>query len=386
MFTRQVVQKLSHFRTPFYYYDVSLLRETLHRLQSEARRYGFKIHYALKANAEPRLLTIIREHGLGADCVSGNEIRRALETGFAPEEIVFAGVGKTDEEIQLALQSDIFCLNVESVQELEVVARLARLHDRIAPVALRINPDVAAPTHEYITTGREEDKFGISWHDVPTAVTLLQQQPGLRFLGLHFHIGSQITDRDVFKKLCLRVNEIQEWFHRQGMPIVHLNVGGGLGIDYQNPDAHSIPDFAAYFAVFDRFLKRRPDQVVHFELGRAIVGQCGTLLTRVLYVKQGMKKTYVIVDAGMTELIRPALYGAYHHIENLTARRGRRRFEYDVVGPVCESSDFLGKAVRLPETRRGDLLAVRSTGAYAEVMASRYNLRNPAGSVFSDVL
>ncbi|NOX37765.1 MAG: diaminopimelate decarboxylase [Calditrichaeota bacterium] len=386
MFTPEIVQKLSRFRTPFYYYDVGLLRETLETLCQAAEQYDVNVHYALKANAEPHLLSIIREYGLGADCVSGNEIQRALEVGFPPEAIVFAGVGKTDLEIEHALEADIFCLNVESLQELQVIAELARLKDRIASVALRINPNVEAGTHEYITTGREEDKFGIPWKDVPAAVELLQQTPHLRFLGIHFHIGSQITDLNVFKRLCLRVNDIQRWFRQQGLPVLHLNLGGGLGIDYDDPDAHPIPDFASYFQIFDRYLERRADQTLHFELGRSVVGQCGALITRVLYVKQGVERRYAIVDAGMTELIRPALYGAYHQIDNLTAEAGRKSFTYDVVGPVCESSDFLGKDVSLAEVRRGDLLAIRSAGAYAAVMASQYNLRDPAGVVFSDML
>ncbi len=386
MFTPDIVQKLDRFRTPFYYYDVGLLRETLESLRQAAKQYDVKVHYALKANAEPHLLSIIREYGLGADCVSGNEVQRALEVGFPPEAIVFAGVGKTDSEIEQALEADIFCLNVESLQELRVIADLARLKDRMASVALRINPNVEADTHEYITTGRGEDKFGIPWKDVPAAVERLMQTAHLRFLGIHFHIGSQITDLEVFKRLCLRVNDIQQWFRQQGLPVLHLNLGGGLGIDYEHPDAHPIPDFASYFGVFDRYLERRADQTLHFELGRSLVGQCGALITRVLYVKQGVERRYAIVDAGMTELIRPALYGAYHQIENLTADAARKPLTYDVVGPVCESSDFLGKEVTLAEVRRGDLLAVRSTGAYAAVMASHYNLRDPAGVVFSDTL
>ncbi len=384
MFNRELIRKLQQKQTPFYYYDLNLLQETLRQLKQAAGRYGYRIHYALKANANDRILQVIRQFELGADCVSGNEVRKALEAGFPPEEIAFAGVGKTDKEIEFALKNNIFAFNVESIQELQVIDEIAGRLNKTAPVALRINPDLEANTHHYITTGKEENKFGIYITRLEEALNVLAGLKHLHFVGLHFHIGSQITDLEVFANLARRVNDIQQQLTALGWNPAHLNLGGGLGIDYQQPDVHPIPDFPAYFAAIHRHLKPLPGQTVHFELGRSVVGQCGSLITRVLYVKTGVKTRFAVVDAGMTELIRPALYHAYHHIQNLTGRGEEQ--PYDVVGPICESSDFFGKSVRLPEVRRGDLLAIRSTGAYAEVMASNYNLRQKAPAVYSDEL
>lgn len=384
MFSSELIKKFEAIPTPFYYYDLDVLRETLNSLRQFCTRPGYYIHYALKANANRKILSLILDAGLGADCVSGNEIQRALEVGFAPERIVFAGVGKTDREIQLALDQGIQCLNCESLQELEVISALAQARHTIAPVALRINPALEANTHEYITTGRDENKFGIHLSLLTEAVSRVSRLPALNLVGLHFHIGSQITDLNVFEKLCAKVNTIQHQLQNEGVSLPHLNLGGGLGVDYYHPDKAAIPNFKDYFSVFEHHLKPLPGQQIHFELGRAIVAQCGCLITRVLYTKAGNRKKFVITDAGMTELLRPALYHAYHKIENLTGRGPLQT--YDVVGPICESSDFLGKDVPLPETRRGDLLAVHTTGAYAEVMASRYNLRDPAGVVYSDEL
>lgn len=385
MFKKSAIKKLDRIQTPFYFYDLDMLQENLTRLLDAAGSFGYKIHYALKANADIRILEQIRACGLGADCVSGNEVRRALQTGFPENEIVFAGVGKTDREIRYALQNNIHSFNCESLQELQVIEELANELDSIAPVALRLNPNLEANTHHYITTGREENKFGIPFRDLDKAIALIGQVQKVKLIGIHFHIGSQITDLTVYKNLCKKVNELQNWFEKRNVPLPNLNLGGGLGIDYENPDENPVPDYKSFFAIFKENLEVRPGQVVHFELGRSVVGQCGTLFTRVLYEKESGETAFVITDAGMTELIRPALYGAHHKIENLTGKSAVVR-KYDVVGPICESSDFLGKGVLLPETERGDLLAIRSAGAYAQVMASRYNLRDPAGVVYSDDL
>jgi len=382
VFPPQVIEKFDNLETPFYYYDLEVLRRTLENLQKSATRFGYKTHYALKANANDRILELVKKHGLGADCVSGNEVQKALEIGFPPNEIVFAGVGKTDREIRMALEHDIFCFNCESLQELEVIDGIAAALKRTAPVALRINPNIDAKTHRYITTGLDENKFGINVVDLPDTVNLLQRLEHIRLIGLHFHIGSQITNLNVFKGLCLRVNEVQKWFVEHHIQLEHLNLGGGLGVDYQHPDDHAIPDFERYFRTFHRFLEPLPKQTVHFEPGRALVAQCGSLIGRVIYTKQGVKTKFAILDAGMTELIRPALYQSYHRIENLSSSGAVS--EYDVVGPVCESSDCFGKAVSLPETQRGDLIAIRSSGAYGETMASRYNLRDLPRAVYSD--
>jgi len=329
-------------------------------------------------------LTVIENFGLGADCVSGNEIKRAIEAGFSSNKIVFAGVGKTDNEINIALDNDIFCFNCESIPELEVINELAQQKDKTATVALRINPNVNAKTHEYITTGLEENKFGINLWELDTVLAKLKTLTHIKLIGLHFHIGSQITDLSVFKGLCIRINEIQQRFYDHQLIVEHINVGGGLGINYDNPDQTPIPDFEAYFKLFNDGLELRPNQEVHFELGRSIVAQCGSLITKVLYVKDGIHTNFAIVDAGMTELLRPALYKAFHQIENLSST-DKEEGRYDVVGPICESSDYFAKALQLPTTKRGDLIAIRSAGAYGQVMASQYNSRDLVKAVYPKV-
>ena len=366
---------LKHIETPFYYYDTALLRATLATIAKEVAQYpNYHVHYAMKANANPRLLEIIQQAGLGADCVSGGEVQRAIDAGFPADKIVYAGVGKSDREILTALQHDIFCFNVESIPELEVIKELAAREGKVARVCLRINPDVEAHTHTHIITGMAENKFGIALHDMLHVVQLAQQLPNISFIGLHFHIGSQITNMHDFVALCERINEIQHLLHKHAIYPSVINVGGGLGIDYHSPNEHPIADFKAYFRVFTQHLHLRPEQSLHFELGRSVVAQCGSLITRVLYVKQTATKQFAIVDAGMTELIRPALYQAKHKIQHLTSQSEKREI-YDVVGPICESSDVFDKDVLLPTTQRGDILAIRSAGAYGESMASTYNCR-----------
>ena len=367
--------------TPYYVYDLSLLRRTLHALQHAAQEANFRVHYALKANANLPILEKVLACGFGADCVSGNEVQRALDVGFPPDHVVFAGVGKSDAEINRALAADIWCFNAESVPELTVINELAGAQDRRARVALRLNPNVDAHTHPNITTGLEVNKFGINQQDLPAVLELLETLPHLELIGLHTHVGSQITDLTVFEQLSRKINELQTWLEDRGHHLPHLNVGGGLGIDYADPDAHEMPDFAAYFATFDQYLERRPGQQVHVELGRAVVGQCGSLISRVLYVKQSQQTSFAILDAGMTELIRPALYGSAHLVQNLSSPADTEA-TYDVVGPICETTDTFGRGLRLPETRRGDLLAIRSAGAYGEVMASEYNLRDKVSAVY----
>lgn len=371
---KEHLSSFAQYPTPFYLYDLPLLRQTLDMAQTEAERYGFQVHYALKANTNAPILAEMLQRGFGADCVSGNEVRAALEAGFPAQHVVFAGVGKSDAEINFALEADIFCFNAESVQELEVIQELAAAKGKTARVALRINPNVDAYTHKHITTGLEENKFGINVWELEDLLPQLASWPNLDLVGLHFHIGSQITNLTAFENLCERVNELQRWFEEQGYTFPHLNVGGGLGVDYYHPDEHPIADFAAYFAIFDQKLEKREGQQVHFELGRALVAQTGNLITKVLYLKHGQKKNFVILDAGMTELMRPALYQAHHNVENLTSQLPV--MTYDVVGPICESTDCFAKDVELPETKRGDLVALRTAGAYGEVMSNQYNLRD----------
>ena len=375
------VERLREAETPLYYYDTRLLRQTLDAVNTAASHPAFRVHYAVKANTNPGILSRVAAAGLGADTVSIGEVEAAVAAGFPAADIVFAGVGKTDREITRALRLGVGCLNVESAEELEVIIEIAASLGVKAPVALRVNPEVDAHTHHYITTGMAENKFGIALSMLRPLMERCRDSEHLDFRGLHFHIGSQVTDLTPYRLLCERINALQEEY--EGFPIPWINVGGGLGIDYADPDAHPIPDFDAYFEIFARHLQLRPDQEVHFELGRAIVAQCGSLITRVTYVKQGVAKKFVIVDAGMTDLIRPALYQAHHKIENITSTATEEAV-YDVVGPVCESSDCFGRDERLPITHRGDLLALRSAGAYGEVMASAYNCRTLPGSLFSE--
>jgi diaminopimelate decarboxylase len=382
MMNRTIVEKWANIATPFYYYDVDLLKQTVETARQEAGKRGYVLHYATKANANPKLLRIIFAAGFGADCVSGNEIVRSIECGVDPALVTFAGVGKTDNEINVGLANDIFTFNCESIPEMENIDRLAGAMNKIANVSVRINPDVDAKTHEYISTGRKENKFGIPAWDFDKVIDKLRSLKNLRLVSLHFHVGSQITDMSVFAEVCTRVNGFNQWFRERGFALRHINVGGGLGVDYHTPYDSPVPDFAGYFAIFERNLKLYPEQTLHFEPGRSIVAQCGWLISRVLYVKEGRTKDFVIVDAGMTDLIRPALYHAHHHIENLSSDAPAKIC--DVVGPICESTDCFDKDVYINEAKRGDFIALYSAGAYGEVMASQYNLRAIPGSVFSD--
>ncbi len=384
MFDNTTLARFENLETPFYYYDLALLDKTLQSCKSAADKYGFHVHYAFKANFNERVLQAIQGAGFGADCVSGNEVKKAIEIGFAPEKVVFAGVGKSDREIIQALDNDIYCFNVESVQELGVINDLAAARGKTAQVAIRINPNVDAHTHHYITTGLEENKFGVNQWELKACAEELRKLGNLKLIGIHFHIGSQITNLEIFRSLCVRANELSQWFEDHGFQLQILNVGGGFGVNYQDPDGAAVNDFESYFEVFDKFLERKPGQEVHFELGRALVAQSGNLISRVLYVKNGLKKNFLVLDAGMTELMRPALYQAYHKIENISADTSGETVKYDVVGPICESTDWLGKEVELPLSTRGDIMAIRSAGAYGQVMASGYNLRDIVRSEYSE--
>ena len=362
-------------RTPFYYYDTNVLRQTLDAINTEIKKHdNYFVHYAVKANANMKVLKTINEAGFGIDCVSGGEIEQVLKAGFPANKIVFAGVGKSDWEIELGLDKDIFCFNVESIPELEVINEIAAKKGKVATVCFRINPNVGAHTHANITTGLAENKFGIDMQDMERVILLAQEMKNVQFKGLHFHIGSQILEMDDFIALAHRINDLQDQLEAAGIKIEIVNVGGGLGIDYVNPQGNPIPNFKDYFSVYDKYLKLRPGQTVHFELGRAIVGQCGALITKVLYVKENAIKKFAIVDAGFTDLIRPALYDAHHKIINLSSTDTETE-TYDVVGPICESSDVFDKDIPLAKTHRGDLLALLSAGAYGEIMASGYNCR-----------
>ena len=258
-------------QTPFYYYDLDLLQRTLEEIKAQAPEPHFHVHYAMKACVNPAVLKTICEAGLGADCVSGGEIEAALAAGIPPERIVYAGVGKADWEIKLGLHNDIYCFNAESEAELEVINALAAEMGKTARIALRVNPNVDAHTHHYITTGLDENKFGIDLSQVGQVAVLVKRLPNLKLVGLHFHIGSQITDMVPFQNLCVRINEIQEQLADKGIRVSDINVGGGLGINYEHPNHCPIADFEGYFKVFRKHLQLREGQILHFELGRSVV-------------------------------------------------------------------------------------------------------------------
>ena len=431
------VEKFASLRTPFYYYDLPLLRRTLDKIRECIEPYPqFHVHYAVKANFNGRILQEISRCGFGADCVSGGEVRAALQNGFAPESIVYAGVGKSDEEILLALDAGIARFNVESAAELEVINELALSRGVVAPVSLRVNPDIGAHTHANITTGLAENKFGINYEQLPGVIELADSLPGVEYKGLHFHIGSQILEMDDFVALCNRINVLAEQILRQrrgrlvpaassaaavgysssavgaagvagsgvaagvagaaasvlgvagsgavagsaagvagaaASVLGDINVGGGLGINYYHPNHLDVAEFSQYFETFARHLKLPEGTPVHFELGRSVVAPCGSLISRVLYIKEGTTRRFAIIDVSMTELIRPALYKAYHRVENISSYEPEE--VYDVVGPVCESSDVFAKGVSIDKCHRGDFIAIRSAGAYGESMSSQYNCR-----------
>ena len=380
------ISNLSSHETPFWYYDMDLFRRTVDEAARAAEKWGIVVHYSIKANSEPRLLAYIRRRGFGVDCVSGNELAFALEQGFDPSKIVFAGVGKTDEELLIGLRAGIASFNCESVEEVERLNELAGEYGLKANISLRVNPDVDAHTHKFITTGLETDKFGIPRRDVDKVIAMLKGNDRLNFKGLHFHIGSQILDVEgVFTSECQSANDIVKHFESEGLRVRNIDLGGGLGIDYEDPDLHPVPDFDGWFRVLRTRTRCSGDQQLHVEPGRSLVGQCGTLVSRVIFVKRGESRTFVIADTGLNDLLRPALYGAYHKVENLTSTSAQMA-SYEIVGPICESSDVIGEDRLLPLTQRGDILAIRSAGAYGSAMSSHYNMRTPARTVFSDDL
>lgn len=363
--------------TPCYIYDTRLLDDTFSRAKVELEKKfkNAEIHYAIKANHNPEIINFVKKYDMGIDCVSGGEIKRALEQGVDPNRIVFAGVGKADWEIELAIDSNVFILNCESLEEIEVVNQTAKTKHKQVNICLRINPNIDAQTHHYISTGEFDDKFGIAFVDV---LKWLENDfakfSNINLVGLHYHVGSQILNYQVFQSLAITTNEHIKLLQQKGINIEHINFGGGLGIDYENPRQNPITDFEHFFASFAQFFEYSDDIKLHFELGRSLVGQSGILLAQVLFNKTTQQTDFLIVDAGMTELIRPALYQAQHKIVGLVDDIHNKQ-HYHVVGPICESSDVFAKYYPLPKLKRGDLIAIYSAGAYGKVLSSEYNLR-----------
>lgn len=385
MLSRQVAAKLHAYETPFYLYDMALLRQTLESVVYESKRYGYHLHYAIKANYDDRILQVIREYGLGIDCASGNELKKAIEAGFDPKKIVYAGVGKKDKELKYAIEQEILAINVESLEELFLLDKLSGEAGKVTEVALRVNPDIDPKTNHCIDTGQADSKFGISYEEILENADELKKLKNLKLIGIHLHIGSQIRELHVFENMCNKVNVIVENMERLGFSFRFVDVGGGLGVNYDVPENEPIPNFASLFSIIHNHLSVG-DREVHFEFGRAIVAECGELITSVLFNKTtATGRRLVIVDASMTELIRPALYGSYHNIENITSD-SELTTKYTVVGTACESTDVFQENVSLKKTKRGDLLALKSAGAYGMSMASRYNLHDLPGAVYSDEL
>lgn len=388
MVTAEKLSALSALRTPFYFYDMDLFQRTVEEAASCAARYGVDVHYAAKANCDARLMSIIASTGFGADCVSEGELRLALDAGVPASKIEFSGVGKSDREILEAIRAGIGSINVESVQELYIVDAIAEHYGLVANVSLRINPNIDAHTFRYVTSGLYANKFGIPRSEFEAAAKMLSECRNIRFKGLHFHIGSQIRDlENVFTLVCDNANETIAWFESRGFKVENVNLGGGLGVNYEDPDGEQVPDFDTWFRVIAERIDRTGGRRVHVEPGRAFVAQCATLISRVLFVKDSGSKTFLVLDAGMNNMVRPAFYGAYHRIENLSASLRPALGEtclYDIVGPVCESSDTWGKNRRMALSVRGDLVAVRSAGAYGQAMQNSYNLRPMAQTVYSD--
>ena len=385
MLSRQVASKLRAYETPFYLYDMALLRQTLESVVYESKRYGYHLHYAIKANYDDRILQVIREYGLGIDCASGNELKKAIEAGFDPKKIVYAGVGKKDKELRYAIEQEILAINVESLEELFLLDRLSGEMGKVTEVALRVNPDIDPKTNHCIDTGQADSKFGISYEEILENAEKLKELTNLRLIGIHLHIGSQIRELHVFENMCNKVNVIVRNLTDLGFELEFVDVGGGLGVNYDMPENEPIPNFASVFAIIKQHLQVGKREV-HFEFGRSIVAECGELITKVLFNKTtATGRRLVIVDASMTELIRPALYGSYHNIENITSE-SEQRLKYTIVGTACESTDIFDENVSLPLTKRGDLLTLKTAGAYGMSMASRYNQHDLPGAVYSDEL
>ena len=383
MFQSELVKRFINLSTPFYYYDLDILEKNLLNLKNTLKPFN-KVHFSVKSNTNPRILSVIKNFNLGIDAVSANEIKHCINLGFTPRDIVFAGVGKSDEEIEYGIINNISYFNVESLQELEVIDSISKKFSKKTTVSIRINPNIKSETHKKIQTGSSDDKFGIDLNDI-SHIPKLRKLENINIRGLHFHIGSQIINLKPFHDLCKISNEILNYLRENDIKIKNINVGGGLGIDYEYPENNLLSNFKEFINLFNNEIRLDKNQSIHFELGRSIVGQCGFLISKILYSKKSYDKNFLILDSGMNNLIRPALYNSKHKISNLTSKNSDH-LNYDVAGPICESSDTFAKDYRLVKSIRGDLIAIHSCGAYAESMSSNYNLRDNINSYYSDTI
>ena len=383
MFNSELTQKLTKLKTPFYFYDLDLLDKTILSLK-ESLEPNYSIYYAIKANNNSKIIKLIKDHDLGIDAVSGEEINKSLNNSIKPKKIVFAGVGKTKDEIIFAIRKKIYLFNCESFDEISLIDKISNELNVKTKIAIRLNPNIDSRSHKYIKTGMFDSKFGIQIDHLAEILEKIKKFNHIDLIGYHFHLGSQIDDLGVFRKLCKVSNEMNIYLKNKNFNITDINLGGGLGINYKEPDLNLIPDFKSYFQIFKKNLIYFDNQKIHFELGRSIVGQSGSLFSSILYLKKSFNKHFIIIDAGMTELIRPALYNAQHHIENLSSNK--KEIKYDIVGPLCESSDTFAKDYYLNQSKIGDLIVIRSTGAYGEVMSNNYNLRKKVKAYYSNEL
>ena len=383
MFNSELTQKLTKLKTPFYFYDLDLLDKTILSLK-ESLDPNYSVYYAIKANNNSKIIKLIKDHDLGIDAVSGEEINKSLNNSIKPKKIVFAGVGKTKDEIIFAIRKKIYLFNCESFDEISLIDKISNELNVKTKIAIRLNPNIDSRSHKYIKTGMFDSKFGIQIDHLAEILEKIKNLNHIDLKGYHFHLGSQIDDLGVFRKLCKVSNEMNIYLKNKNFNITDINLGGGLGINYKEPDLNLIPDFKSYFQIFKKNLIYFDNQKIHFELGRSIVGQSGSLFSSILYLKKSFNKHFIIIDAGMTELIRPALYNAQHHIENLSS--SKKENKYDIVGPLCESSDTFAKDYYLNQSKIGDLIVIRSTGAYGEVMSSNYNLRKKVNAYYSNEL
>ena len=359
--------------TPFYCYSTATLTRHYQVFDAAFAGIDHAICYSMKANSNQAVVATLARLGAGADVVSEGELRRAVAAGIHPEKIVFSGVGKTEAELDFALSLGIRCFNVESEPELETLSRLAVARGVIAPVSLRVNPDVDARTHEKIATGRKENKFGIPFSQARQVYAHAVGLAGIRIAGIDMHIGSQITELQPFDDAFALLGEMVRTLRADGHEIDHVDLGGGLGIPYRDDiDTPPLPD--AYAAIVAKHMNAIGCQVI-FEPGRLIAGNAGILVTRVIYVKQGEDRIFVVVDAAMNDLVRPTLYDAYHRIGPVAEDAGRTAITCDVVGPVCETGDYLGRDISLTEPKAGELLAIYSAGAYGAAQSGTYNSR-----------
>lgn len=377
--------------TPCYVYSRAALEQQWHAFNNAFQNQAHQIHYAVKANSNLAVLNVLAQLGSGFDIVSEGELRRVLKAGGRPEKIIFSGVGKTEVELKAALEIGVGCINVESKAELERLNDLAILLHKKATIAIRVNPDVDPKSHPYISTGLQENKFGIN---ITEALALYQQAlalPGIHIQGIAFHIGSQITTLSPFLEALDKILALIETLKSLGITLTHLNVGGGLGVRYQNEVTPKPKEYvAAMLAAIQTMQKNAgenaSDLIIHIEPGRAIAAEAGVLLTRIEYIKtHGSLKSFAIVDAAMNDLLRPALYNAWQEIVPLNTKTNSAipARTYDIVGPVCETADFLGKD-RVLSIQAGDLLMIRSAGAYGFSMSSNYNSRPRAAEVMVD--